>query len=159
MPRILPGPWWPRHNQDMGAWILWLVAACALGVGEMHQGGFYLAPFAVGAALAGIVGLLGVGVLLSTIVFLVASGIVFATLRPVARRHRRLPPSIRTGAAALIGRRAIVLERIANDEGVGCVKIDGEVWTARSFDEDQVFDPGERVEVVEIRGATALVMH
>ncbi len=83
--------------------------------------------------------------------FLAASGIVFATLRPVARRHRRLPPSIRTGAAALIGRRAIVLERIANDEGVGCVKIDGEVWTARSYDEDEVIDAGERVEVVEIR--------
>ena len=55
---------------------------------------------------------------------------------------------------------AIVLERIANDEGVGCVKIDGgEVWTARSYDEDEVIDAGERVEVVEIRGATALVMH
>jgi membrane protein implicated in regulation of membrane protease activity len=140
-------------------WILWLVAAGLLGVGEMHQGGFYLAPFAVGAALAAAVSLLGVGALLTIIVFVLASGIVFGTLRPVARRHRRLPPSIRTGAAALIGRKAIVLERIANDEGVGCVKIDGEVWTARSFDEDQVFDPGERVEVVEIRGATALVMH
>ena len=77
----------------------------------------------------------------------------------MARSHRRLPPSIRTGAAALIGRPAIVLERIANNEGVGCVKIDGEVWTARSYDEDEVIDAGERVEVVEIRGATALVMH
>ena len=143
----------------MDAWIIWLVAACVLGVGEMHSGGFYLAPFAIGALLAAIVGLLGVGVALSAIVFGVASGMVFATLRPVARRHRRLPPSIRTGAAALVGRPAIVLERIANDEGVGCVKIDGEVWTARSYDQDEVIDAGERVEVVEIRGATALVMH
>jgi membrane protein implicated in regulation of membrane protease activity len=143
----------------MDAWIIWLVAACVLGVGEMHQGGFYLAPFALGAALATIVSVLGVGVALSSIVFLAASAIVFGTLRPVARRHRRLPPSIRTGAAALVGRPAIVLERIANDEGVGCVKIDGEVWTARSYDEDEVIDAGERVEVVEIRGATALVMH
>jgi membrane protein implicated in regulation of membrane protease activity len=143
----------------MDAWVIWLVAACILGVGEMHQGGFYLAPFALGAGLATLVSLLGVGAPLSAVVFLLASGIVFATLRPVARRHRRLPPSIRTGAAALIGRPAIVLERIANDEGVGCVKIDGEVWTARSYDEDEVIDAGERVEVVEIRGATALVMH
>lgn len=143
----------------MDAWIVWVVVACVLGVGEMHQGGFYLAPFAAGAALAAVVGLLGVGFALSAILFLATSGVVFATLRPVAQRHRRLPPSIRTGAAALIGRKATVIERIANDEGVGCVKIDGEVWTARSFDEDQVFDPGERVEVVEIRGATALVMH
>jgi membrane protein implicated in regulation of membrane protease activity len=144
----------------MDIWVIWLIAACVLGVGEMHQGGFYLAPFAAGAALAAVVGLLGVGALLSAIVFIAASAIVFATLRPVAQRHRRLPPAIRTGAAALVGRPAIVLERIANDEGVGCVKIDGgEVWTARSYDEHEVIPAGERVEVVEIRGATALVMH
>jgi membrane protein implicated in regulation of membrane protease activity len=118
----------------MDAWIVWLGAACVLGIGEMHQGGFYLAPFAIGAALAAVVSLLGVGALLSTLLFLAASGIVFGALRPVARRHRRLPPSIRTGAAALVGRPAIVIERIANGEGVGCVKIDGEVWTARSYD-------------------------
>jgi membrane protein implicated in regulation of membrane protease activity len=144
----------------MDVWVIWLVAAAVLGVGEMHQGGFFLAPFAAGAAIAGIVGVLGVSALLSALVFVAASAIVFATLRPVARRHRRLPPSIRTGSAALVGRPAIVLERIANDEGVGCVKIDGgEVWTARSYDTDEVIDAGERVEVVEIRGATALVMH
>jgi membrane protein implicated in regulation of membrane protease activity len=144
----------------MPSWIIWLLAACLLGVGEMHQGGFYLAPFALGAAVAALLGILGVGFGLTAIAFLISSGIVFASLRPVARRHRRLPPSMRTGAAALIGRHAMVLERIANDEGVGCVRIDGgEVWTARSYDEDEVIDAGERVEVVEIRGATALVMH
>jgi membrane protein implicated in regulation of membrane protease activity len=144
----------------MDTWIIWLVAACLLGVGEMHQGGFYLAPFALGAGVATVVSLLGVGAGLSAIVFVLVSALVFLTLRPVARRHRHLPPSIRTGAAALIGRPAIVLERIANDEGVGCVKIDGgEVWTARSYAEDEVIDVGQRVEVVEIRGATALVMH
>jgi hypothetical protein len=56
----------------MDAWIIWLVAAAVLGVGEMHQGGFYLAPFALGAALAAIVSLLGVGAALSAIVFLLA---------------------------------------------------------------------------------------
>jgi membrane protein implicated in regulation of membrane protease activity len=141
-------------------WIPWVVAACILGAGEMHTGGLYLLPFAVGAGLAAAVSVIGVGTPLAVIVFALASVIVFGGLRPVARRHRRLPPSIRTGAAALIGRRAMVLERIANEEGVGCVKIDGgEVWTARSYDDDEVIDVGERVEVVEIRGATALVMH
>jgi len=143
----------------MDVWIIWLIAAGVLGVGEMHQGAFYLAPFALGAALAAVVSLLGAGAAVSAVVFVAASAIVFATLRPLARRHRQLPPSIRTGAAALVGRPAIVLERIANDEGVGCVRIGGEVWTARSYDDDEVFDAGERVEVVEIRGATALVMH
>ncbi len=141
------------------SWVIWLVAACLLGVGEMHQGGFYLAPFAAGALLAAILSLAGVGTAVSVVVFAVASVIAFATLRPIAQRHRKLPPTLRTGAAALVGKRAVVLERIANREGVGCVKIDGEVWTARSYDEDEVINAGESVEVVEIRGATALVMH
>jgi membrane protein implicated in regulation of membrane protease activity len=140
-------------------WILWLIAAGALGVGEMHQGGFYLLPFAIGAALAAVLSLLGVGTLLAALVFVVVSAIVVMALRPVAHRHRRLPPPIRTGAAALVGRTAMVLERIANDEGVGCVRIEGgEVWTARSFDDDEVIEAGQKVHVVEIRGATALVM-
>ena len=103
--------------------------------------------------------LLGVGALLSGVLFVATSVVVVGALRPVARRHRRLPPPIRTGAAALVGHRAMVLERIANDEGVGCVRIDnGEVWTARSYSEDDVIEAGQRVEVVEIKGATALVM-
>jgi membrane protein implicated in regulation of membrane protease activity len=144
----------------MDDWIIWLVAACILGIGEMHQGGLYLLPFAIGAALAAVLGVLGVSFGLSAIVFVLSSVIVVGALRPVARRHRRLPPAIRTGTAALVGRRAMVLERIANEEGVGCVRIDGgEVWTARSYDDDEVIAAGERVEVIEIRGATALVMH
>jgi membrane protein implicated in regulation of membrane protease activity len=140
-------------------WILWVVAACVLGLGEMHTGGLYLLPFAVGAGLAAAVSLAGVGTPLALVLFVLASLIVLGALRPIARRHRQLPPAIRTGAAALVGHRAMVLERIANDEGVGCVKIDnGEVWTARSYDDDEVIDVGRRVEVVEIRGATALVM-
>lgn len=143
----------------MHAWILWLAAGCLLGLGEMHTGGFFLAPFALGALVAALVSVAGVGLPLALVLFLLTSMLVLLTLRPYARRHRRLPPSIRTGAAALVGRNAVVLERIANHEGVGCVRIDGEVWTARSYDEDEVIPVGDRVQVVEIRGATALVMH
>jgi membrane protein implicated in regulation of membrane protease activity len=57
-----------------------------------------------------------------------------------------------------VGKRAVVLERVANHEGVGRVRIDNEVWTARSLDEERVIEPGTSVEVVDIRGATALVM-
>ena len=70
----------------------------------------------------------------------------------------RSPPTLRTGAAALIGNRAVVLERIANDEGVGFVRLDGEVWTARALDEEHVIEPGTLVHVVDIKGATALVI-
>ncbi len=80
-----------------------------------------------------------------------------AIVRPIARRHMRTPPQIRTGTAALVGKSAMVLERIANDEDVGCVKLEGERWRARAYDDDEVFPEGARVQVVEIRGATALV--
>jgi membrane protein implicated in regulation of membrane protease activity len=143
----------------MDAWIVWTVVACVLGAGEMHTGGLFLAPFAIGALVAALASLAGAGLAIAAIVFLAASLLVLLTLRPLARRHRELPPRIRTGAAALVGRDAVVLERIANQEGVGCVRIDGEVWTARSYDADDVIPAGERVQVVEIRGATALVMH
>jgi membrane protein implicated in regulation of membrane protease activity len=143
----------------MSTWILWLIVACALGAGEMHTRGFFLGPFALGALAGGVVSAAGAGNAASLLAFLVASVFVLFMLRPLAIRHRRMPQAIRTGTAALVGRDALVLERIANREGVGCVKIGGEVWTARSYDDGEVIDPGEQVQVVEIRGATALVMH
>ena len=141
----------------MGSWVLWTVIAVALAVGEMLTTGFFLIFFAAGALAAALVALIGAGAVASSIVFVAASAALLTTVRPLARRHLHTPPQIRTGTAALIGRPALVLERIANHEGVGCVKIDGEVWTARSFDDDQEIEAGKRVEVLEIRGATALV--
>jgi membrane protein implicated in regulation of membrane protease activity len=142
----------------MGSWILWTVLAAGFTVGELHTNSFYLAPFAVGAGLAAVLAGLGAGGLVATIAFAAAAIAFLGFLRPVAVRHRRLGAGLRTGAAALVGQHALVLERIANQEGLGTVKIGGEVWTARSYDDDQVINAGEQVEVVEIRGATALVM-
>jgi membrane protein implicated in regulation of membrane protease activity len=97
----------------------------------------------------------GAGAGASIAVFLVVSTISFGVVRPIARRHLRTPPQLRTGTAALIGRDAIVTKRIDGDGGA--VKLDGEVWTARSYVDDEVIEAGRRVHVVEIRGATALV--
>ena len=137
--------------------MLWLIAAGVLGVGEIATQGLFLAPFAAGALVAALVSAAGTGTAITLTVFLLVSIAALAALRPVARSHRRTPSQIRTGTAALVGRQAMVVERIANDEGVGCVKLDGEVWTARAYDEDDVIEQGRRVQVVEIRGATALV--
>ena len=141
----------------MDAWVVWFIIGCVLGVGEMLTMGFYLAPFAVGAFIAALLALVGVGTAVSWAVFLVVAVVALGVVRPIARSHRRMPPQIRTGTAALVGRSGIVLERIANNEAVGCVRIEGEVWTARAYDEDEVIEPGARVQIVEIRGATALV--
>jgi membrane protein implicated in regulation of membrane protease activity len=142
----------------MDAWVLWLIAAVIFGVGEIATVGFFLAPFAGGALVAALLAAIGAGTALSWVAFLVVSVVLLAALRPIARRQRRQPPALRSGTAALIGKTGMVVERISNDEGVGCVRIDGETWTARAYDEDVVIEAGERVHIMEIRGATALVM-
>jgi membrane protein implicated in regulation of membrane protease activity len=138
-------------------WILWVVIAFAFGVGEMLTNGFFLAPFAVGGALAAVTAALTSSSAASLVMFVVSSILVLLFVRPIARRHMVSGPALQTGSAALVGKRATVLERIANNEGVGCVRIDGEVWTARAFDEEEVIEPGKSVYVMAIKGATALV--
>src|SRR5512132_3411377 len=141
----------------MDAWVIWLVVAVVFAVAEVVNLSFYLFPFAIGAAGAALVDLAGGGAGAAWAVFAVLTAVSFTVVRPIARRHVNMPPQLRTGTAALVGRTAIVTERIANDEGVGAVRLDGEVWTARAYDDDQVIEPGTRVHVMEIRGATALV--
>ena len=139
----------------MDGWVFWIIAAIVLAVGEMLTLSFFLAPFAGGALLAAIVDAAGGGVVLSWGIFIVASLVLLLALRPLARSHRRQPPRLRTGTAALVGRSATVVERVGVD--AGCVRLDGGVWTARPYDDDAVFEAGTRVQGVEIRGATALV--
>jgi membrane protein implicated in regulation of membrane protease activity len=139
------------------AWVIWILVAVAFGIGEVLTTTFVLAPFSVGALVAAFVAAIGGGTLGSWTAFILVSLLTLWVVRPIARSHMRTPAQLRTGTAALIGRRAIVIERIANDEGVGCVKIDGEVWTARAYEEDRVIEAGTPVQVIEIRGATALV--
>ena len=139
----------------MEAWLLWLIAAVILGIGEIATAAFLLAPFAGGALLAVLVAAVGGGAFAQWAVFLVASVAMLLALRPLARSHRRMPPQLRTGTAALVGKSATVTERISADGGA--VRIEGDVWTARPYDEDAIFEPGARVSVIEIKGATALV--
>ena len=139
----------------MDDWVWWLVAAVAFAAGEIATLGFFLGPFALGAAVACVVSALGGSLVVSGLVFLAASGVAFAGLRPVVRRHSRMPAQLRTNTAALVGRQATVLDPVSQDGG--SVKLDGEVWTARPYDEDERIEAGTRVHVMEIRGATALV--
>ena len=139
----------------MPDWVFWLVFAAVLAAGEVATLGFFLGAVALAALPAAAVAAAGGSLSLQLIVFILGSVGSLAFLRPVARRHLQTPPSIRTGTAALIGSRATVLERV--DAGGGRVKIGGEEWTARPYDEDEVYEQGTRVEVMKIEGATALV--
>jgi membrane protein implicated in regulation of membrane protease activity len=84
--------------------------------------------------------------------------VTLMSVRPLISRRLLSGPALRTGGAALVGKTAVVTERVANHESVGKVRIDGETWTARCLDEDCVLEPGTKVQVVDIKGATALVM-
>jgi len=139
----------------MDEWVWWMIAAGVLAAGEILTLGFFLGPIAIAAVLAAIVSLVGGSIALQWIVFSAAALASLLVLRPIARRHLQTPGRIRTGAAALVGANAMVLERV--DAHNGQVKIGGEIWTARSFDEDEVLEPGTRATVIKIDGATALV--
>jgi membrane protein implicated in regulation of membrane protease activity len=141
----------------MDPWVLWLIAAVILALGEVATTGLFLAPFAGGAAVAAVLAALGAGAIVEWAAFLVVSIVLLAALRPLARQHQRTRGRIKTGTAALVGQSATVVERIANAENAGCVRLDGEIWTARAYDDDEIIEPGTRVQVLEIRGATALV--
>jgi membrane protein implicated in regulation of membrane protease activity len=139
----------------MDEWVLWIIAAGVLAVGEMVTLGFFLGPIALAATMAAIVALAGGPVALQWVVFTAVSAGSLLVLRPIARRHMRVPAQLRTGTAALVGATAVVIDRVDRDGGT--VRLAGEVWSARSYDEDHAFEPGTRVEVLEIDGATALV--
>ena len=144
----------------MTGWIWWLLVACGFGVGELTlTTGFWLAPFALGSLLAALSDAIGLAEPIDFAVFVVFTLAALISLRPlVASRLIHNLPALRTGAAALIGQGAVVVDRIDNHEGVGTVRIGGEVWSARSYDEGSAIPSGTQVEVVDIRGATALVM-
>jgi membrane protein implicated in regulation of membrane protease activity len=140
----------------MSGWVIWAIVAVVLAVGEIVTTGlFFLGPLALAAVAALIVAAVGGGAALQVVVFIVGSLATLALLRPIARRHLRQAPQQRTGVAALAGSPALVVERV--DASGGLVRLKGEVWSARAYMEDDVMEPGTRVHVVEIDGATALV--
>ena len=140
----------------MPGWVIWAIVAVGLGVGEvLTPGMFFLGPVALAAVAAAIVAAVGGGAAIQLIVFIAGAVASLAVLRPIARAHLHMPAMLRTGTAALVGARATVVERV--DADGGRVRIGGEVWSARSYMDGQVFEPGARVEVAEIKGATALV--
>ena len=136
------------------SWIVWLILAAVLGVAELLTVTLTLGLLAVAAAVAGVVGAAGAPVPFQIVAFVVAAGAGLGLVRPIALRHLRQPP-LRTGTAALVGRSALVQQEV-NGHG-GRVRIGGEEWSARSYDETLVIPAGATVDVIQIEGATALV--
>ncbi|MFJ9603186.1 NfeD family protein [Streptomyces althioticus] len=142
---------------DIDAWLWWLIGAAALGIALVVTAMPELGMLAVGAVAAAVVsGIFGGGAVAQVAVFAVVSTALIAVVRPIARRHRSQRPELASGVDALKGKQAVVLERV--DGSGGRIKLAGEVWSARALDTGRSYEAGQEVDVVEIEGATAIVM-
>ncbi|MGV9422262.1 NfeD family protein [Streptomyces sp. NPDC003674] len=137
-------------------WVWWLVGAAALGIPLVVTAMPEFGMFAVGAVAAAVVAGLGFGVVIQVLAFVAVSVALIAVVRPIAARHGRQRPQLATGVDALKGKQAVVMERV--DGSGGRVKLAGEIWSARSLDTGRAYDVGQEVDVVDIEGATAIVI-
>jgi membrane protein implicated in regulation of membrane protease activity len=140
----------------MPEWVWWLIAAGVLGLAELHTLTLMLGMLAVAALPAALVALLGGPASLQVLTFAIAAALLLLVIRPIAARHRHAPATLRTGTAALIGRRGTAVSDV--DAGQGLVRIGGEVWSARTYTDGVVVPAGASVDVIEIDGATAVVL-
>jgi membrane protein implicated in regulation of membrane protease activity len=138
------------------AWVWWLIAAVGLGIPLVLTAMPEFGMFAVGALAGAVTASLGGGIVAQTLVFVAVSVALLLVVRPLVKRSRSQAPGLRSGVDALTGRQAVVLERV--DAQGGRIKLAGEVWSARTLDDGASFETGARVDVVEIDGATAVVM-
>ncbi|MEV1085792.1 NfeD family protein [Streptomyces sp. NBC_00457] len=142
---------------EIDPWVWWLIGAAVLGVGLVITTMPELGMLAVGAIAAAVAaGAFGGDAVIQVVVFAVVSTALIAVVRPIAARHRAQRPQLATGVEALKGKQAVVLERV--DGSGGRIKLAGEVWSARSLDTGRAYEVGQEVDVVDIEGATAIVM-
>ncbi|MEU5280092.1 NfeD family protein [Streptomyces asoensis] len=141
---------------DIDAWVWWLVGAAALGIPLVVTAMPEFGMLAAGAVAAAVAAGFGFGAVAQVLVFIVVSVALIAVVRPIANRHGKQSPRLATGIDALKGKQAVVLERV--DGSGGRIKLAGEVWSARALDTDRAYDVGQEVDVVDIEGATAIVI-
>jgi membrane protein implicated in regulation of membrane protease activity len=137
------------------AWAGWFGAAALCAVAELLSMDFVLLMLAVGLAAGGAADLLGAPGALQVLVAVVVAMGTLVFVRPNVVRRLHGGPELTTGHAALVGRTAVVTEKVTAHSGL--VKLAGEIWTARPFDESLVIPEGATVDVFEISGATAVV--
>ncbi len=137
------------------AWAAWLIAALVLAGVEMMSLDLVLLMLAVGAAAGAVTAALGAPFVLDMAVAAIVSVAMLGAVRPSVVKRLHAGPSLTTGHAALVGRTGVVVTSV--DDETGQIRLAGELWTARAYDPDMVLEPGTKVSVFEIDGATAVV--
>jgi membrane protein implicated in regulation of membrane protease activity len=141
---------------DFEPWVAWLGLAIALGVLELLSLDLILLMLAAGAIVGMITSLVISDIWVQVLAAVAASVAALALVRPsVVKRMQTGGPNLVLGHEALVGKTGLVVEEVSSQGGQ--VRINGELWTARPYDDDLVIEPGAKVDVLQIKGATALV--
>jgi len=138
------------------AWQAWLGLTILLGVAEMFSMDFVLLMLAAGAAVGMLAALIGLGVPAQVILASVAALAALVVVRPNVVKRLHQGPELTLGHSKLVGQQGLVTERITA-MNPGRIKLAGEIWSAQPYDDTIVIEPGETVDVLQIKGATALV--
>lgn len=137
------------------AWGVWLGLSMALGAAELFSLDLVLLMLAVGAIAGMVSALVGLGIPLQILIAAASSVAMLAFVRPSFVKRLHSGPDLKHGFAGLVGQEGFAVAEVTAEGGQ--VKLAGEVWTARPYDETAVIPEGARVQVFEIRGATAYV--
>lgn len=140
----------------MPGWI-WLSAAVVLSIAEALGGEFVLLMLGGGALITAGFAIAVPDVLwLQLLVFAISSVALVMVARPALLTRFHTQNQIKSGVDAIVGSKATVIATV--DSHGGQVKIGGEIWSATGVDGHRPLPPGTPVTVVEVRGATAVVI-
>ena len=137
-------------------WVFWLIAAGVFFIIEMATIGFLVFWLGIGALLAMVTSFITDSILIQALVFIITSTLLLIFTRPLVDKFIKVPKEVKTNAYSIIGKKGIVISKINNIEGIGQIKIDGEVWSAKSVTDEDIPENTE-VEIVEIDGVKAVV--
>lgn len=137
-------------------WIFWLIAAGIFFIIEMATIGFLVFWLGIGSLLAMVTSFITDSILIQVIVFVITSTLLLIFTRPLVNKFIKVPKEVKTNAYSIIGKKGIVVKEINNIEGDGQIKVDGEVWSAKS-NIDEIIPKDTEIEIVEIDGVKAVV--
>lgn len=137
-------------------WVFWLIAAGVFFIIEMATIGFLVFWLGIGALLAMVTSFITDSILIQALVFIITSTLLLIFTRPLVDKFIKVPKEVKTNAYSIIGKKGIVISKINNIEGTGQIKIDGDVWAAKSATDEDIPENTE-VEIVEIDGVKAVV--
>ena len=138
------------------AWETWLGLTIVLGVAEMFSLDFVLLMLAGGAAVGMLAAMVGAPFALQVVLASAAAMAALYVVRPSVVRRMQNGPDLALGHGKLVGQQGLVTERVTSTHP-GRIRLGGEIWSAQPYDESLIIEPGETVDIMQIKGATALV--